>query len=975
MLIRVRGSIAGIKEYLEKGRKEGREFSRDDLDERVILDGDLEITNAVIEAMGGVGDNYLHITLAFREDEVGPEILRAITGDFKAFALSAYKPDEFSFYAEAHLPRIKSYIHKRTGELVERKPHIHIVIPKTNLLSGTVLDPLYRPIFDKKSNRLMVPEQQMKWLDAFQESINAKYGLASPKDHRRVEFTDASEMLSRYKGDVFSGANAALKNRIFAEFLDRGIQDYGKFKALLAELGQTKNRNAGKAGEYLNIKLAGADKGVNLKEFVFSREFIELDDQAKRAKLAAEDDTGYEVAGPARPTEREIEATLQEWHQVRAREIKYLNSGNRKAYAAYRAATPEQRRAILAEREARFYAKHREELPSHEQRTQAPGRDPYDRTYPFKRGRGHQRGQPDPAADRGIEAPEALNRVRSLSSLGVDGLAEGGEVLLPGDARDQLGDARPEHADPLRRPADRNGDAGLTATGRDVDNVVGQLVADMRERKAQAQGEQQPDMATIKRTLDARLLLAHLSQSHGLQPDRFTITKGKDGGDRIQCGARNLNVSDFLTKEMNLPWKDAEQILRQVSGQQLAKQSTPTRSNPRRELWQLFRDVGRAQQDQRRADEWAKQRARDAERRTAAKADFIGRRGRIEGDRALTAAERKAAISVARMERLQVEQALRDRIKAEHAELRAKHRKPYAEAYRDFLTTLAQDGNADALEELRRQRKEPEHEAEGPTILPAQASGKKRSLLMPHPLTYTVERNGDVTYHDATGRAVLQDASREVRMFQLDDAAIETGLRLAAQKFGQRLTLNGDAAFQRRAVEIAVANGLKVQFTDPNLERYRAELEQAKRPSRAQPAKPRAPEPTAAPAPAQASEVAPTAPAPVTAPAPAPSAEIELQASSPAPAARSAQPLADAQRELGREVLQVEPGRLYVGNIREISPDGFAVQSVSRTAVVVHDLQQLDGRFEVGQLAEIRYTDGRGVDLRQAIQKGKGIDR
>lgn len=958
MLIKVRGSFAGIKEYLEKGRKEGREFSRDELDERVILEGDLETTDAVIAAMGGSGEKYLHITMSFREDEISRETLQAITQDFKAFAFAAYQDGEFNLYAEAHLPRIKSYFHRRDPDKrLERKPHIHIVIPECNLIAGTVLNPFGRV------------EQNIKFVDAFQEHINAKYGLASPKDHRRADFNDASEMLSRYKGDVFSGANAELKNRIVAEVLERGIQDYEKFKALLAELGQTKTRNAGKAGEYLNVKPAGADKGVNLKEFVFSREFIELDDQAKRAKLAAEAGDGYQVAGPARPSEREIEATLQEWHQVRAREIKYLNSGNRKAYAAYRAATPEQRRAILAEREARFYAKHREELPTHEQRTQGLGRDPYDRTYPFKRGRGHQRGQPDLAADRGIEAPESLNRVRSLSSFGVDGHAEGRQVLLPGDARDHVGDARPEHADPLRRPADRAGDAGLTSTGRDVDNVVGQLGADARERKAQAMGEQQPDMATIKRTLDARLLLAQLSQSHGLQPDRFTITKGKDGGDRIQCGARNLNVSDFLTKEMNLPWKDAALILREVGAQQLAKQRTPVRSNPRRELWQLFRDVGRAQQDQRRADEWAKQRARDAERRTAAKADFLGRRGRIEGDRALTAAERKAAISVARMERLQVEQALRDRIKAEHAELRAKHRKPYAEAYRDFLTTLAQDGNADALEELRRQRKEPEHEAEGPTIMPAQASGKKRSLLMPHPLTYTVERNGDVTYHDATGRAVLQDASREVRMFQLDDAAIETGLRLAAQKFGQRLTLNGDAAFQRRAVEIAVANGLKVQFTDPSLERYRAELEQAKRPSRAQPAQPRAPEPTAAPATAQASEVPQ--------PAPAPSAEPELQASTPAPAARSAQPLVDAQRELGREVLQVEPGRLYVGNIINITPDGFAVQRLDRAGklVVIHDVRQLDGRYAEDQLAEIRYTDGRGVDLRQAIQKDKGIDR
>jgi hypothetical protein len=37
MLIRISGHHDGIKEYLEKGQKQDREFSRDAMDERVIL--------------------------------------------------------------------------------------------------------------------------------------------------------------------------------------------------------------------------------------------------------------------------------------------------------------------------------------------------------------------------------------------------------------------------------------------------------------------------------------------------------------------------------------------------------------------------------------------------------------------------------------------------------------------------------------------------------------------------------------------------------------------------------------------------------------------------------------------------------------------------------------------------------------------------------------------------------------------------
>jgi hypothetical protein len=68
MLIRISGGIQGIKEYLENGQKQGRDFSRDELDERVILAGDLEATDAVIQRMDNDGEKYLHVTIAFKDE-------------------------------------------------------------------------------------------------------------------------------------------------------------------------------------------------------------------------------------------------------------------------------------------------------------------------------------------------------------------------------------------------------------------------------------------------------------------------------------------------------------------------------------------------------------------------------------------------------------------------------------------------------------------------------------------------------------------------------------------------------------------------------------------------------------------------------------------------------------------------------------------------------------------------------------------
>ena len=91
-------------------------------------------------------------TPSFKEDHISNETLNGITQEFKSFAMSAYQSNEYDFYAEAHIPKIKSLVDKRTGELVERKPHIHIVIPKINLETGKRLTPFEMIEIDSLSN-------------------------------------------------------------------------------------------------------------------------------------------------------------------------------------------------------------------------------------------------------------------------------------------------------------------------------------------------------------------------------------------------------------------------------------------------------------------------------------------------------------------------------------------------------------------------------------------------------------------------------------------------------------------------------------------------------------------------------------------------------------------------------------------------------------------------------------------------------
>ncbi|KYP90566.1 hypothetical protein WB91_08675 [bacteria symbiont BFo1 of Frankliniella occidentalis] len=127
MLIRVSGYNSGVKEYLEEGVKNGRDYSRDELDERVILQGDLDVTDRIYKSIPDRDQNrYTTFTLSFREDEISNETLQAITDEFKDFVMYAYEQEEYNFYAEAHIPNIKEVFDKKRGRRL-RGNHIYIL--------------------------------------------------------------------------------------------------------------------------------------------------------------------------------------------------------------------------------------------------------------------------------------------------------------------------------------------------------------------------------------------------------------------------------------------------------------------------------------------------------------------------------------------------------------------------------------------------------------------------------------------------------------------------------------------------------------------------------------------------------------------------------------------------------------------------------------------------------------------------------
>ncbi|MFI3187227.1 MAG: hypothetical protein QX198_14725 [Methylococcaceae bacterium] len=879
MLIRISGGVSGIKEYLENGQKHGREYSRDELDERVILEGDIELTNTIINNMNNAGDKYLHITLAFKEDEINRETLEAITMDFKEFAFSAFQEDEYSFYAEAHLPRIKGYANQKTGEFVERKPHIHIVIPKYNLLSGESLNPFG------------LVSRQVKFLEAFQEATNAKYGLASPKDNRRGLFTEDSELISRYKGDHFTGSQKDLKEAILSVILTKEIINYDDFKKALAEYGQLKIRNEGKANEYLWVK-AGDGKGINLRDIAFTREFIELSTIQKRQRLAT--DSEYETSGEPKEPNEKYQQALREWYEQRAKEIKYVYLGKRRAFNDYKNATPDEKARMLIEREEQFYATHKQAL-----------NNDYSRT--------------DYMRDNNRAVAQHL-------------------------------DAAVEYAKSVKRPERDNDHAKKTS-------VTGQLLHE-QNTKEQANIANQ-EFALIKKNLDAKRLLAVLSHSHGVNPEKYPITKGQDGGDRIKAGTRNLNVSDFLTKEIQLDYREAGRILRETYTEQIARNPAANpRLQPKADLWREYQEergrkapIVKAAYQQRISE----QRNTEATRRQEVKSDYTRKHHAIRTNPVLSQAQRKAAISVARMGKITAENTLRERSKRERDELNTERSHTYRNGYRDFLAARAQNGDEAALSELRKQQaRESATPVTDACVIQAgehQAKTDREAIYRKeHDITYRVHQNGDVIYSRG-GREILCDQSKRVKILTNDQETIETGLRMAQAKFGRSLEVYGNTEFKRQTAIVAAEKGINVQFSDKAMntlmETHRHHLSEMKT---------RAAEFRILAKLEREKEWASKAEQPK-----------EIEAARPAPEIKRDEEakhaaINEAIRIMGRaDIVVREPSEntQHTGKFLHIDAD-FAVQAIGTNEVVIHPLNRLDQTPVIGDKATVKYHQGLG---------------
>ncbi|EOG1717652.1 LPD7 domain-containing protein [Salmonella enterica] len=801
-IVRVRGGNAGIAEYLREGQKQGRAFNRDELDLRVCLDGNLALTENIINAIpDNEQDRYLHITISFREKDLPIETIENVVAEYKSLLLSAYKEEEFNFYAEAHLPKIKSITDRNTGEEKERKPHVHIVIPKKNLLTGGALDPIG------------LYSHHEKYHDAIQEKLNINFGLESPKDFVRITDDNQSLILSRVKADTFKGYRSDVKKEIYNLIHNDNIKDYDSFiTSLQGKYSEVRIRNKGKVNEYLAVKTSADSNYINLKSPIFQRQYIQ-ERRLEKPKLSA----------------TQVERLVDDWKNRVSKEIKYVNKASKKFRQEYRAASFEDKKEIILNRERGFYE-------TTGQRT--------NRAKGNQKPRNHDRFRRD-TSDFTVGLPEMRPRDMVPDFDGYEysigerrfnaSQSRQSYVLLRKIPQTSLDNGRAEEPqyNGLRRGA-RNTHAGL-------DSVTAFIATAHNDKKAASTESELAEFKNIRLHLSGEHLLNRLSNTHGIDITNYAVKQAKDGSARISSGKLNLNVSDFLTKEMKFTWNEAKSYLRIAYDEQLSNEMAKAKIKLPKEVWQDFNVNYRPEYFAKIKDLRKEINHNCKVMRYKSKQAYLTARTDIFS-RKMTYAERKAALSVAVFNKIRHDKEVRD-YQYRQRNLLSKFEKVeteflisnyiqnkeggYMARLTDVIDGLSEKNAFSPFEPddaftLKRNTINPAEQEDGFTLKRhfndvkqnEEFNEKRKKQLEFADLTPHTQENGDVRYKSSLLGTAFIDKGTKIEFPTLinDKDKIALGLELAAEKYNGKIQLTGLPGFKEKAIEIAAERGLEVEF-------------------------------------------------------------------------------------------------------------------------------------------------------------------
>lgn len=792
MIIRVSGGSSGISKYLSEGRKAGRSHSRDELDQRVILHGSLDQIDAALASfdLNEEHEKYIHITLSFKEKIIDKNILHEIDNQFRKFIFSACRSDEFLYYSECHLPKIKTLLNYH-GNKFDRYPHIHVVIPEFNLYTG------------KRDEFLGKRENILHYINSFQEMINEKYQLESPKTNKRKLSLGREEILFRYEINPDMTVKE-VKEKIFALINDHpSISSVDELAAVIGSFGVAKVRDSKSfGGKYINLSLHGRKKAINLKDPVFGDAFL-----ANRDMDVAKTFNGIDHG-----------AELSRWKEYAALEARFAGRVGAKRRQAYADMTLPEKIAWLQDCREKHEAMLDRIQSEQQAETRAQFSLPSAATHKFQEdfisvlpvGNSITIDDiPHLHEIRNLHEVPHLHELTHLDDLNnyidfsgkIDFIGENNDRYEwdrapsgysdpPGTGGFDLYGMRVWSGNEPDRPQRHDRRSSIATDLLSADkrfDVVGNgqstsaplhafhleggvfTAAEIRQAIEAGKDSKAAKWSEIIAAIDARQLLNYVQYHYGLDDSDISIEIHGSGNDRLHVGNRRFSASDFLTKYMHLTWPEAKQVLQTVFEQQEKDILLRSRSVTSKALWQSF--------------------IRHEHRLpglSAINKDYIKRRRAIYGetrytyDKALTPAQNAVKSRLTRdIRNLEL-----DRAEQEWQDKRRYYLQSPHERYIEWLHGEAVKGSTAALGELY--RISPQMQEESLFEIHIREHRPPLRPFSPRDLKYTahIRRNGTVEYKNTEQQVVILDTYHSIKVKVREEDVIANALELAKLRYG-----------------------------------------------------------------------------------------------------------------------------------------------------------------------------------------------
>lgn len=168
----------------------------------------------------------------------------------------------------------------------------------------------------------------------------------------------------------------------------------------------------------------------------------------------------------------------------------------------------------------------------------------------------------------------------------------------------------------------------------------------------------------------------------------------------------------------------------------------------------------------------------------------------------------------------QAHKALKDEIQSINKEYKRERQELYDQykrrAWADWLKQQALDGDKKALEALR--AREQAKGLKGDTI-----KGEGGAKPGHAPVTDNITKKGTIIFR--TGNSAVRDDGDKLQVSKAATGdAVAEALRMAMERYGNRITVNGSPQFKAQVIHAAATSNLPITFADAGLERRRQQL-------------------------------------------------------------------------------------------------------------------------------------------------------